>query len=87
MDEGGWCETCNRGIFGTVSTTHKEHFDEAVAAFRRLKLGLANLEPCEICGVAMYSNAGHETIQLLSIPSPQTSGLSQRTHMNEMRTE
>lgn len=56
VDEGGWCEACNRGIFGNISTDRRDRFDSAVAAFRRLKLGLNNLEPCEICGVAMYSN-------------------------------
>lgn len=56
MEEGGWCDVCKRGVFGNVAATRREHFDEAVAAFRRLKIGLANLEPCEICGVAMYSN-------------------------------
>jgi|CXWL01.1.fsa_nt_gi ribosomal protein L32 len=55
-EDGGWCETCKRGIFGNVSVTQRKHFDEAVALFRRLKLGLQHLEPCELCGIAMYSN-------------------------------
>lgn len=53
---GGWCDECKRGIFGNVSVTRREQFDEAVAAFRRLKLGLAYLDKCELCGTAMYSN-------------------------------
>jgi hypothetical protein len=56
MEEGGWCDACKRGVFGNVATTRRALFDEAVAAFHRLKIGLANLKPCEICGVAMYSN-------------------------------
>lgn len=56
MDEGGWCETCKRGIFGNVAVTQRENFDESAAAFRRLKLGLAHLDKCELCGIAMYSN-------------------------------
>lgn len=56
MDEGGWCMTCKRGIFGNVAVTQREHFDDAAAAFRRLKLGLAHLEKCELCAIAMYAN-------------------------------
>lgn len=56
MEEGGWCESCKRGMFGNVATTEREKFDEVVAAFRRLKLGLAYLEKCELCGIAMYAN-------------------------------
>ncbi len=56
MEEGGWCENCKRGIFGNVAITQREHFDEAAAAFRRLKLGLAHLDKCELCGIAMYAN-------------------------------
>ena len=56
MDQGGWCETCKRGVFGNVATTQREHFDEAAATFRRLKLGLAYLDQCELCGIAMYAN-------------------------------
>lgn len=54
--DGGWCEACKRGIFGNLATTRREHFEDAVGAFRRLKLGLDYLEQCEICGIAMYSN-------------------------------
>ncbi len=56
MDEGGWCDVCKRGVFGNVAITQRENFDDAVAAFRRLKLGLAYLDKCELCGIAMYSN-------------------------------
>lgn len=56
VDEGGWCESCKRGIFGNVAITHSLHFEEAVNAFRRLKNGLAHLEVCELCAIAMYSN-------------------------------
>jgi len=56
MEEGGWCDVCKRGIFGNVSVMQQAHFDQAVASFRRLKLGLAHLDQCELCGIAMYSN-------------------------------
>ncbi len=56
MDEGGWCDSCNRGVFGNVSMIQRKHFNEAAAAFRRLKLGLQHLDKCELCGIAMYSN-------------------------------
>lgn len=55
-DVGGWCGDCRRGIFGNVALTQRENFDEAAAAFRRLKLGLAHLEKCELCGIAIYAN-------------------------------
>jgi len=56
MEEGGWCDTCKRGIFGNVVVAQREHFDEAAAAFRRLKSGVAHLDKCELCGIAIYSN-------------------------------
>jgi hypothetical protein len=56
VDEGGWCDACKRGVFGNVAVAESEHFDEAAAAFRRLKLGLAHLKQCELCGIAMYAD-------------------------------
>lgn len=56
MEEGGWCDSCKRGIFGNVAVIQREHFDEAAAAFRRLKIGLSHLDKCELCGIAMYAN-------------------------------
>jgi hypothetical protein len=65
VDEGGWCADCKRGVFGTIAVIEREHFDEAVAAFGRLKLGLAHLDKCELCGIAMYSNGMCPTHRLV----------------------
>jgi len=53
---GGWCEACQRGMLGGVAISDRAGFEQALPAFRRLKLATSYTGPCRFCAVALYSN-------------------------------
>jgi hypothetical protein len=51
-----WCDKCKLGMLGNVAIYDRAGFDSALPDFRRLLLGLAHLDKCENCAIAIAFN-------------------------------
>jgi len=56
VEKPGWCDKCKVGMLGNVVIADRRDFEAALPEFRRLLLGLAHLNKCESCAVAIATN-------------------------------
>ncbi|MCH7885518.1 MAG: hypothetical protein IIC01_09740, partial [Planctomycetes bacterium] len=53
----GWCRQCQRGMVGHFAYADRTVFEEAVREVRRLQSAIAKLKDCELCAIAMITDA------------------------------
>lgn len=53
----GWCRQCRRGMVGHFAYTDRTVFEEAVREVQRLRSAIAKLKDCELCAIAMITDA------------------------------
>ena len=53
----GWCQKCQRGMVGHFAYADRTVFEQTVREVRRLQSAIAKLKDCELCAIAMITDA------------------------------